>query len=163
MGRKNSNARSSIKKRKETKKLLRELKTKERKPNENDKKSKFRKEIKVLPETPQASQEAKSRNELSQFVTTVTQLTGNFEDDLYDVMVMYSNRKGSARFQSIEEYQKYQRMYEQLSFLLDKNKGNYLKSYSELIEKYPKDSDESLIIKTRINRLIEKEKQNEGR
>lgn len=88
----------------------------------------------------------------SEFVRKVRELTKGYSKPLEDIMLMYSDAKGTDKM-SFEEFAKYEELQVNFTRILQENKNNHLNAYTKLLEGYSKDSDEAIILQGLINEL----------
>lgn len=88
----------------------------------------------------------------SEFVRKVKELTKGYSKEPLDIMLMYSNAKGTDKM-SFDEFSKYESLQSKLARTLQENKNNHLNAYNKVLESYPEDSDEAIILQGLIDNL----------
>lgn len=88
----------------------------------------------------------------SDFVRKMKKLTKGFSGSLYNSKVLYSDHKGTDKM-NFEEFIRYEELYSSFVETLQADKDNYLKAYNKLLESYPEDSDEAIILQGLIDNL----------
>lgn len=88
----------------------------------------------------------------SDFVRKMEKLTKGYTKEPLEIIVMYSEARGAEKM-SFEEGERYEKLRSSFVETLRENKDNYLKAYNKLLESYPKDSDEAIILQGLIDNL----------
>ena len=123
---------------------------KEEKKIDIDTKSEFLESIKVTTNTSLPEQLIEERYEESEFVRKVRELTKEYTKPLDDIMLMYSETKGTDKM-SLEEFTKYEMLQRELAKALMASTNSPKKAYMATLNKYPKDSDEAIILQGLID------------
>ena len=80
------------------------------------------------------------------FKEYIRNATNGYEKQIEISPLMYSDNKGLPKFNSLEQYTRYNAFASKLNTLLERHKGNYLKSCQELKSYYDEESMEYKIL-----------------
>lgn len=116
-----------------------------------DTKPEFLESIKVtqnnsIPEQPIVEE----KHEESEFVRKVRELTKGYTRSLDDIMIMYSEAKGTDKM-SLEEFTKYEMLQREFTNALKETINDSERAYINILSKYPKNSDEAIILRGLID------------
>lgn len=123
------------------------------KQNVIDTKPEFLESIKVtqnnsIPEQPIVEE----KHEESEFVRKVRELTKGYTRSLDDIMIMYSEAKGTDKM-SLEEFTKYEMLQREFANALKETINDSERAYINILSKYPKNSDEAIILRGLIDEI----------
>lgn len=118
-----------------------------------DTKPEFLESIKVpqnnsIPEQPIVEE----KHEESEFVRKVRELTKGYTRSLDDIMIMYSEAKGTDKM-SLEEFTKYEMLQREFTNALKETINDSERAYINILSKYPKNSDEAIILRGLIDEI----------
>lgn len=118
-----------------------------------DTKPEFLESIKVtqnnsIPEQPIVEE----KHEESEFVRKVRELTKGYTRSLDDIMIMYSETKGTDKM-SLEEFTKYEMLQREFANALKETINDSERAYINILSKYPKNSDEAIILRGLIDEI----------
>lgn len=118
-----------------------------------DTKPEFLESIKVtqnnsIPEQPIVEE----KHEESEFVRKVRELTKGYTRSLDDIMIMYSEAKGTDKM-SLEEFTKYEMLQREFANALKETINDSERAYINILSKYPKNSDEAIILRGLIDEI----------
>lgn len=116
-------------------------------------KPEFLKSIKVTPNNSIPEQPiVEEKHEESEFVRKVRELTKGYTRLLDDIMIMYSEAKGTDKM-SLEEFTKYEMLQREFANALKETINDPKSAYSNILSKYPKNSDEAIILRGLIDEI----------
>lgn len=126
---------------------------KQNKGNDVNTKQEFLESIKVtqnnsIPEQPIVEE----KHEESEFVRKVRELTKGYTRSLDDIMIMYSEAKGTDKM-SLEEFTKYEMLQREFANALKETINDSERAYINILSKYPKNSDEAIILRGLIDEI----------
>lgn len=140
-------------------KKSRKSRVKNKQPNTNNEKAEvstkpeFLEAIKVTPDMRLQEQPiAEEKHEESEFVRKVKGLTKGYTRALEDIMIMYSEAKGTDKM-SLDEFTKYENLQRNFAKELKKSANNSKRAYAETLAGYPKGSDEAIILQGLIDEI----------
>lgn len=140
-------------------KKSRKSRVKNKQPNTNNEKAEvstkpeFLESIKVTPNNSIPEQPiVEEKHEESEFVRKVRELTKGYTRLLDDIMIMYSEAKGTDKM-SLEEFTKYEMLQRKFANALRKTINDPKIAYSNILSKYPKNSDEAIILQGLIDEI----------
>lgn len=90
------------------------------------------------------------KHEESEFVRKVRELTKGYTRSLDDIMIMYSEAKGTDKM-SLEEFTKYEMLQREFTNALKETINDSERAYINILSKYPKNSDEAIILQGLID------------
>lgn len=90
------------------------------------------------------------KHEESEFVRKVRELTKGYTRSLDDIMIMYSEAKGTDKM-SLEEFTKYEMLQRKFANALKETINDPKIAYSNILSKYSKNSDEAIILQGLID------------
>lgn len=90
------------------------------------------------------------KHEESEFVRKVRELTKGYTRSLDDIMIMYSEAKGTDKM-SLEEFTKYEMLQREFTNALKETINDPKIAYSNILSKYSKNSDEAIILQGLID------------
>lgn len=88
----------------------------------------------------------------SEFVRKVRELTKGYTRSLDDIMIMYSEAKGTDKM-SLEEFTKYEMLQREFTNALKETINDSERAYINILSKYPKNSDEAIILRGLIDEI----------
>lgn len=88
----------------------------------------------------------------SEFVRKVRELTKGYTRSLDDIMIMYSEAKGTDKM-SLEEFTKYEMLQREFANALKETINDSERAYINILSKYPKNSDEAIILRGLIDEI----------
>ncbi len=92
------------------------------------------------------------KHEESEFVRKVRELTKGYTRSLDDIMIMYSEAKGTDKM-SLEEFTKYEMLQREFANALKETINDSERAYINILSKYPKNSDEAIILRGLIDEI----------
>lgn len=92
------------------------------------------------------------KHEESEFVRKVRELTKGYTRSLDDIMIMYSEAKGTDKM-SLEEFTKYEMLQREFTNALKETINDSERAYINILSKYPKNSDEAIILRGLIDEI----------
>lgn len=90
------------------------------------------------------------KHEESEFVRKVRELTKGYTRSLDDIMIMYSEAKGTDKM-SLEEFTKYEMLRREFTNALKETINDSERAYINILSKYSKNSDEAIILQGLID------------
>ncbi len=118
-----------------------------------DTKPEFLESIKVTQNNSKPEQPiVEEKHEESEFVRKVRELTKGYTRSLDDIMIMYSEAKGTDKM-SLEEFTKYEMLQREFANALKETINDSERAYINILSKYPKNSDEAIILRGLIDEI----------
>lgn len=118
-----------------------------------DTKPEFLESIKVTQNNSKPEQPiVEEKHEESEFVRKVRELTKGYTRSLDDIMIMYSEAKGTDKM-SLEEFTKYEILQREFANAFKETINDSERAYINILSKYPKNSDEAIILRGLIDEI----------